>query len=235
MELSNIKIYGLAESIYASGYAMMPDPPSQDLFTNESKQILADIMNKSENKHVNRAIKLMNLGHGEDNFSVGIIAQFDLRCSIKMWTEFERYKFANIVTSQSTMHRLRSMDIKKCVSKHVNPTIADLVTQIQQDVLTGKDDLCETDLLYNVPVGFELTARISTNYRCLRNIYRQRYNHKLKEWRDFCKELERFPLGKELIVYKPEKKAVGITNNVGNKKVDDKKNIDKLEKKKAKN
>lgn len=36
-------------------------------------------------------------------------------------------------------------------------------------------------LLYNIPSGFELTARVTTNYRCLLNIYIQRYNHRLPE------------------------------------------------------
>ena len=36
-------------------------------------------------------------------------------------------------------------------------------------------------LLYSNPCGFELTARLSTNYRCLKNVYRQRKNHKLPE------------------------------------------------------
>ena len=36
-------------------------------------------------------------------------------------------------------------------------------------------------ILYTNPNGFLLTARVTTNYRCLKNIYKQRYNHKLPE------------------------------------------------------
>ena len=32
----------------------------------------------------------------------------------------------------------------------------------------------------------ELTARMTTNARQLKTIYKQRKTHKLKEWRDFC-------------------------------------------------
>ena len=55
-------------------------------------------------------------------------------------------------------------------------------------------------LLYNNPSGFELTARLTTNYRCWRNVYEQRRNHRLPEWREFCKWIEELPMAKELII-----------------------------------
>ena len=55
--------------------------------------------------------------------------------------------------------------------------------------------------LYN-PCGFELTARLTTNYRALKTIYSQRKDHRLPEWREFCKEIEKLPYAMELIVGK---------------------------------
>ena len=56
-------------------------------------------------------------------------------------------------------------------------------------------------LLYNNPAGFELTARLTTNYRCLRNVYQQRKNHRLPEWREFCKWIKgELPFAKEYII-----------------------------------
>ena len=57
-------------------------------------------------------------------------------------------------------------------------------------------------LLYSNPCGFELTARLTTNYRALKTIYSQRKNHRLPEWREFCREIEKLPYAKELIVGK---------------------------------
>ena len=48
-------------------------------------------------------------------------------------------------------------------------------------------------VLYNVPVGFQLTARMTTNYRQLKTIYQQRKNHRLPEWREFCTWIELLP------------------------------------------
>jgi hypothetical protein len=55
------------------------------------------------------------------------------------------------------------------------------------------------EILYTNPAGFELTARLTTNYRCLLNIYIQRYNHRLPEWREFCQELLKLPLFEQLV------------------------------------
>jgi hypothetical protein len=57
------------------------------------------------------------------------------------------------------------------------------------------------EILYSNPAGFKLTARLTTNYRCLKNIWRQRRNHRLPEWREFCKWIETLPYAKELICY----------------------------------
>ena len=54
-------------------------------------------------------------------------------------------------------------------------------------------------LLYNIPVGFQLTAGMTTNYRQLKTIYKQRRTHRLPEWREFCKWIESLPQS-ELII-----------------------------------
>ena len=56
------------------------------------------------------------------------------------------------------------------------------------------------EILYSNPAGFTLTARMTTNYRCLRNIYMQRKDHRLPEWRAFCKWVETLPYAEELLI-----------------------------------
>jgi hypothetical protein len=55
-------------------------------------------------------------------------------------------------------------------------------------------------LLYSTPSGIKLTARVSTNYLQLMTMYKQRHNHRLPEWREFCEELvEQLPMFKEFL------------------------------------
>ena len=55
------------------------------------------------------------------------------------------------------------------------------------------------EILYTNPAGFKITARMTTNYRCLKNIYIQRKDHRLPEWREFCSWIETLPYFNELI------------------------------------
>ena len=55
-------------------------------------------------------------------------------------------------------------------------------------------------VLYNIPTGFRLTARMTTNYRQLKTIYYQRKKHRLPEWREFCEWIETLPKFRELIL-----------------------------------
>jgi hypothetical protein len=53
-------------------------------------------------------------------------------------------------------------------------------------------------LLYSNPCGFELTARLTTNYRALKTVYYQRKNHRLPEWIEFCNWVITLPKFKEI-------------------------------------
>ena len=54
-----------------------------------------------------------------------------------------------------------------------------------------------------LPSSYNQTPNVMLNYEVLANIYRQRKNHKLDEWRDFCKWIESLPYS-GLIVGKSE-------------------------------
>lgn len=52
-----------------------------------------------------------------------------------------------------------------------------------------------------IPMGKELTKVDFFSYQCLRNIYRQRKNHRLPEWHEFCGWIESLPMADKLITY----------------------------------
>lgn len=200
--LNNIRVYELAESIFASGYPMLSNVPSTKEFEEEVEYILTCIGNKDySNKHIKRAIKLANAkGDGHNQFLTGILVSFDMSFTNKGWVESERYKYLNFVSSQSTMHRISKMDLKKCCSENVDERIIDIVNEKIDKYNETKSIEDYRELLDNLPSGLILTARMTTNYRCLKNIYGQRHNHRLKVWLDFCEEIKRLPMSKELIV-----------------------------------
>lgn len=140
-------------------------------------------------------------GEGHDQWLTGVVVQLDLTFSIKAWVEAERYHFLDFVSSQSTMHRISKLDIDECCNEYVMDWNKCSLELLRDKYLRSQDPEDYLRLLYNVPVGFRLTARMTTNYRQLKTIYRQRKAHRLPEWRRFCEWIETLPMS-ELITGK---------------------------------
>lgn len=166
-------------------------------------------------KDIKRAHKLSiaadNDTGAHEQFLTGIRVAFDLTCSNKMWVEAERYRFLEFVSSQSTMHRITQFDLSKQYNEYVDPNIiAIMIKKVKRyndliaftDENNGSAKRLYLEILYSNPAGFELTARLTTDYRCLKNIYYQRRYHRLPEWRQFCEWIETLPYAKELILTK---------------------------------
>lgn len=164
-------VYGFDESIRASKYPMSVDTEScTPTITNTVKGLAQS-----------------PTGHGHDQFLTGIIVQFDLTFSIKAWVEAERYHFLDFVSSQSTMHRVARFDIEEQCNEYVHVGTISIVKGLLDCYNENPTAENYLRLLYNIPVGFRLTARMTTNYRQLKTIYQQRKNHRLPEWREFCR------------------------------------------------
>ena len=171
--ISNIKVYGLQDSIKKSKYPMSVDINS---------------LNSEITKTVTK-LATSKKGEGHDNWLNGVLVQFDLTFSIKAWVEAERYHFFDFVSSQSTMHRISKMDIREQCNEYVSEATIKHLEELKQQYIDEPTDKNYLKLLYNIPTGFQLTARMTTNYRQLKTIYSQRKNHRLPEWREFCKQL----------------------------------------------
>ena len=205
--VENAIVYDLDESLIASGYPMRTTAPNGVVQDNDLKR----------GKRLSNAANGNN--HAHDQFMTGIRISFDLRCSNKMWVEAERYRFLEFVSSQSTMHRITKFDYRNQCNRWVDPTIITIMENKihEYHVLVSERDTYDREsaewkalnaqcvekyleILYSNPAGFELTARMTTNYRCLKNIYVQRKDHRLPEWREFCRWVETLPYAHELIL-----------------------------------
>lgn len=209
MKIENVKVYDLEESLAAMRYPMIADLDAIDLTAPEEFE-----------KSLIRGEQLAHAkGGGHDQFLTGIRVAFDLTFSNKAWVEAERYRFLEFVSSQSTMHRITKFNLRNQYNEYVDVRVIEIMEEklkqyemIKADFdATPEEDKYNRDrlqklmkqkyleLLYTNPAGFELTARMTTNYRCLKNIYQQRKNHRLPEWRKFCEWVETLPYAKELI------------------------------------
>ena len=183
MEVKNVAVYGISESMVASGYPMLAKAPSENEFFADASALymLSVIKDDSlkENKHLKRITRLANapLGSGHANALKGIIVQFDVDFTIKVWTEAERYHFFDFVSSCSTMHRLKNMDLDKGYCEHVDKRVVEIMKELQKEYNENPTQENMYKMLYTNPCGLKLTARMTTNYLQLKTIYHQRKNH----------------------------------------------------------
>ena len=181
--INNVNVYGLEESIAASGYPMA------------TQTMQLEDLEYCNEKDYGRAKKLAKtaIGSGHDQFLTSIIVQFDLTFPLKAWVELQRYHFIDFCSSMSTMHRIINMDIDKYCNKYVSENIKSI---LRAYILEYKENSTEENfrkVIYNIPSGIEYTARLTTNYRQLKTIYSQRKNHRLPDWKMFCEWIETLP------------------------------------------
>ena len=199
LEISNIKIYDLEESVIASRNAMRLTPPE---YTQEEFE-----------QSLERAKKLAQTPNssGHQTFLSGIRVSFDIKYPNYISPELQRYHWVDIVTSASKMHRLMEMDLDMVCNEYVTQKSIDNMRELIQMYKDIKNDdnfvgyscylrngvrkytTSKQKALYwafmkcisNCPQGIELFMRCSTNYLQLKNIYHQRKNHKLiEDWQE---------------------------------------------------
>ena len=190
MEVTNYNVYNLENAIKASKYPMASDTTSKD----------------GEITKTVRKLGAMERGSGHDNFLHGILVSFDLTCSNKMWVEFQRYHFADIVSSQSTMHKVKHLlESEHVFNEYVTSASKHAVYMCLRDYIENPTKDNYLRLLYNVPSGIELTAHVVTNYGQLKTMWYQRHDHRLPEWRKFCDWILTLPKFSELTGIEKEK------------------------------
>lgn len=191
VEITNVKVYDLKESVIASRNAMRLTPPT---YTDEEFE-----------KSLPRAIQLAKCGggSGHSNFRKGIRVSFDIKYPGYFTPELQRYGFVDIVTSSSKMHRLVQMDMETCFNKYVSEYSKNQMKELIEDYNRDKSYENFMRVLSNCPHGIELFMRCSTNYEQLATIYRQRRHHRLKEdWQEgFCENfIKSLPYANQLIL-----------------------------------
>lgn len=198
MVIDNVKVYGLEESIKRAKY-----PMSTDIYK----------LNSELTKGI-KSLANSEKGEGHDQWLTGVIVQFDLTFTVKAFVEAERYHFLDFVSSQSTMHRITKFNLDEAYIDYVDPRMVEIMKEkIAEYNSIGNYDMADVklhmdldelkkqkylEILYSNPCGFKLTAGMTTNYRQLKTIYHQRKTHRLPEWREFCAEIEKLPMFKEL-------------------------------------
>jgi hypothetical protein len=75
-----------------------------------------------------------------------------------------------------------------------------MLNKCRELYLKTKDKRFWWQMIQLLPSSYNQRATLMLNYEVLANMYHARKNHKLDEWREFCKWIESLPYAKELII-----------------------------------
>ena len=122
-----------------------------------------------------------SLTKGRAKFLESIVMWIDINAPRYWWSEFDTYRVGTSKQSESTMHTL-----KKELLTHDNfeePIDESYLTHLNELIAFGADI---GKLKNALPEGFLQRRIVCTNYKVLRNMIKQREQHRLKQWRYFC-------------------------------------------------
>lgn len=130
------------------------------------------------------------------------------------WKEFDTYKVGTVANSCSTMHKIQAKEFKLCdfSTEHMLPESIENINNIIDSLNAARNLYLAYDearnyyakksllipskkqlwwqLIQLLPSSYNQTRNVMLNYEVLYNIYHARKNHKLDEWREFCKWIE---------------------------------------------
>lgn len=158
-------------------------------------------------------IKKLCSGGGEEwKFMRQLPVMLRISAPLYWWKQFDTYKVGTATNSSSTMHTLMSrpfhysdfaydnLDTKSTLKFEYSDfelQIEDVVlTQLnewREKYLEEKDDRYFYLINENLPQSYMQERYVFCTYATLRNIYTQRHDHKLPEWRILCLLIKTFP------------------------------------------
>lgn len=128
------------------------------------------------------------------------------------WKEFDTYKVGTVANSCSTMHKIQDKEFTlddfstehfRWISERCLKDTIDVLNGYRNDYIRTKDKDYWWQMIQLLPSSYNQTRNVMLSYEVLANIYRQRKNHKLDEWREVCKWIESLPYS-ELIIGEEE-------------------------------
>ena len=160
--------------------------------------------------------RLSNAGTDHRKFMRMLPVYVRITAPLYWWKEFDTYKVGTVANSCSTMHKIAekefTLDDFSC--EHLMGGYLEQMRRIIDDLNNARKYFTVGDQFFSpgnkrdwwqmiqlLPSSYNQTRNVMMNYEVLANIYKSRKDHKLDEWRNFCKWIEELPYS-ELIAGK---------------------------------
>ena len=200
-----------------SGYFPVQTPPCNDIS-------IEWVVGKNDLDLMQRLAKA---GTDHSKYLRMITVTMDIDAPLYWWKEYDTYKVGTVANSCSTMHKIHAkeftLDDFSCEhlfdrygdpsmnlnygDKYPKAVLQDLITVLNHFrtwFIQTKDKRYWWQMIQLLPTSYNQKRTVLVNYAVLQKMYHARKNHKLDEWREFCRIIEVMPFAKELIIGKEE-------------------------------
>ena len=166
--------------------------------------------------------RLRNAGTDHRKFMRMITVYVDITAPLYWWKEFDTYKVGTVANSCSTMHKIAEKeftledfscdrlmdncgleieftddggctDLAKCGFDDILRITIDALNFAREMYNETGEKSWWWQMIQLLPSSYNQKRTVMLNYEVLANIYKSRKNHKLDEWREFCKWTETLP------------------------------------------
>lgn len=199
IKIDNVDVHNIARAIYSARNAMNSWAKSDSRFE-------TDTMGENDLK---LAKQLVKAGTDHSKFMRMITVTLDIIAPMYWWKEASTYKVGTVRNSCSTMHTIHKKEFTLDDFSHEHLTdcydsngqlccefgwtleclINDL-NAVRELYLETKDKKYWWQMIQLLPSSYNQRSTVQLNYAVLRNIYHARKDHKLDEWKIFCKWIE---------------------------------------------
>lgn len=201
IKIENVSVYGWESAIRGmrnpmnswdrSDSVWLPDYPEYEFKIGENDLKLMRNLAKAGSDHA-KYLRMINV-------------TCDITSNHTWWAEFDTYKVSTVRNSCSKMHKIHVKEfVKDDFSTEGIDECGGRTTEVFEVVLVELERLRK---LFNethekkywraiielLPMGYNIMATVQLNYAVLWNMYKARKNHKLDEWREFCKWCDTLP------------------------------------------
>ena len=157
--------------------------------------------------------RLSNAGTDHRKFMRMMTVYMRITAPLYWYKELSTYKVGTVANSCSTMHKIAAKEftIEDFSHEHLDiyaleilnniirvlNTYRDLYVNYESNAFEIEDWPSKKDIWWQMiqllPSSYNQTRNVMLNYEVLANIYKSRKDHKLDEWREFCKWIEMLP------------------------------------------
>ena len=156
--------------------------------------------------------KLAKAGPSHAKYRRFITVTMDVTGPLYWWKEMDTYKVGTVGNSCSTMHTIadKEVELEDFSCEHLisdepiptrvysakdmmEATVANL-NLFRRLYLDTKDKKYWWQMIQLLPSSYNQKRTLLVNYEVLANIYHQRKEHKLDEWRTFCEWIKGLPM-----------------------------------------